>query len=101
MISFPELRYLLHTNGFKITEVTTNRIKPVSLVYFIFTPLVFLATLWVYIKNGKKQSTININKSILKTMFLTSVLWGETLIVKAKKTTSNNFKSKDSATALS
>ena len=36
MISFSELRYLLHTNGFRIEEVRTNRIKLISYIYCIF-----------------------------------------------------------------
>ena len=86
MISFPELRYLLHTNGFRIRDVVTNRIKPISLVYSVFVPFVFLFTFWVYIKTGKKQGTLEMNKSILKRVFSTAVLFGETLIVKAEKT---------------
>jgi hypothetical protein len=30
MISFPELRYMLHTNGFEIGNARTNRIKTIS-----------------------------------------------------------------------
>ncbi len=90
MISFPELRYLLHTKGFKIDKVTTNRIKPVSFVYCLFLPLIYLSTYWLYIRTGKKQGTLEINKSVFKTMFSRSVLFGETLIVKALKTSPKN-----------
>jgi len=85
MISFPEIRYLLHTNGFEINEVTTNRIKPISLIYSFFIPLVYIFTSWVYAKTGKKQGTSEINKSIFRNMFSRDVLFGETLIVKAVK----------------
>ena len=85
MISFPEMRYLLHTNGFEINEVTTNRIKPISLIYFFFIPFVYISTYWVYSKTGKKQGTSEINKSIFRNMFSRDVLFGETLIVKAVK----------------
>lgn len=85
MISFPEIRYLLHTSGFEITKVSSNRIKPVSLLYAIFLPLVYIATAWVYTRTGKKQGTSEINKSIIKKMFSKDVLFGETLIVKAVK----------------
>jgi 2-polyprenyl-3-methyl-5-hydroxy-6-metoxy-1,4-benzoquinol methylase len=85
MISFPEIRYLLHTNGFKISEVTTNRIKLISWVYGIFIPWVFIATNWVYSKTGRKQGMQEINKGVFKKMFSRSILFGETLIVKAEK----------------
>ena len=85
MISFPEIRYLLHTNGFKVTEVRTNRIKPVSWLYVFFLPLIYLSTSWVYYKTGKKQGLSQLNKEVFKTMFSKNILFGETMIVKATK----------------
>ena len=85
MISFPEIRYLLHTTGFEINEVRTNRMKAVSFLYLLFVPLVYLSTYWVYIRTGKKEGTSQINKSIMKKMFSTAILFGETMIVRAKK----------------
>jgi len=85
MISFPELRYLLHTNGFEINEVTTNRIKAINLIYALFVPCIYISTAWVYAKTGKKQGTSEINRSVFKKMFSRDVLFGETLIVKAIK----------------
>jgi len=86
MISFPEIRYMLHTKGFTIIEVKTNRIKPINWLYIIFLPLVFISTYFVYTKTGKKQGTSDLNKSIFKKMFSRNLLFGETVIVKAKKT---------------
>ncbi len=85
MVSFAELRYMLHTNGFKINAIKTNRIKPVAILYAIFLPLVLLATWWVYLKKGKKEGTLQVNKSIMQQVFSKAVLFGETLIVKAVK----------------
>lgn len=85
MLSFPEIRYLLHTNGFRLAEVITNRIKPISWFYIIFVPFVLLSTLYVYCKTGKKQGTRSINKEIFKIMFSKAVLFGETVIVKSIK----------------
>lgn len=87
MISFPEIRYLLHTNGFKVSEVKTNRIKFISLLYLIILPFVYLSTSWVYYRTGKKQNLEEINKGVFNKMFSKEVLFGETLIVKAVKTT--------------
>jgi len=85
MISFPEMRYLLHTNGFKISEVSTNRIKPLSLIFSIFLPFIYISTSWVYSRTGKKEGTSEINKGVFKKMLSRNLLFGETLIVKAVK----------------
>lgn len=85
MISFHDVRYLLHTNGFRITEIRTNRIKPVSWLYALFVPFVYPATWWVYTKRGKKEGTSELNRTVFKQMFTKAILFGETMIVKAVK----------------
>jgi len=87
MISFPEIRYMFHVNGFKIQTVTTNRIKWVSWLFILFIPLVYLMTTGIYYKAGKREGTSKINNQIRKVVFSKAVLFGETLIVKAIKTT--------------
>ncbi len=89
MISFPEMRYLLHTSGFRVNQVTTNRIKAVSWLYAVSVPFIYLNTWLVYRKAGRKENTTHINKEILKVMFSKDILFGETLIVKAEKIASN------------
>ena len=85
MISYPEIRYMLHTNGFKVVEISTNRIKPISWLYSILLPFVYLSTSYVYSVTGKKDGTSKINREIFKSMFSKNVLFGETIIVKAVK----------------
>lgn len=85
MISFPEIRYLLHTKGFTVVEISTNRIKPISWLYAVFIPFIYLSTLFVYWKTGNKDGTQQINKEVLKSMFSRDILFGETTIVKAIK----------------
>lgn len=89
MISFPELRYLIHTSGFRINEVRTNRIKFISLLYALFFPFIYLSTYRVYTRSGKKKGTLKMNKSIFRHVLSGKVLFGETLIVKAIKTSTN------------
>ena len=55
MLSYPEIRYMLHSNGFKIQRVITNRIKAISWIYILSIPLVYLMTSWVYYKSWKKR----------------------------------------------
>ena len=85
MISFPEIRYLLHTNGFRLTEVKTNRIKPVSWIFLFILPLVYLYTYRVYRIRGKKQNLKELYKDVFNKMFSKEILFGESLIVKAIK----------------
>jgi len=86
MISFPELRYLLHTSGFSIDKVTANRVKPVSWMFMLFLPLIYIVTSIVYRKSGRKKDTIMINREVKKVMFSKVLLFGESLIVRAGKT---------------
>lgn len=85
MISFPEIRYLLHTSGFRLTEMRTNRIKPVSWIFLCLLPLVYLSTFFVYYRTGKKKNLKELNTAVFKKMFSKEILFGETLIVKAVK----------------
>ena len=86
MISFPEIRYLLQTNGLVLSEIRTNRIKPISWLFLFILPLVYISTYWVYYTAGKKQNLKELNTAVFKKMFSKEVLFGETLIVKAIKT---------------
>ena len=86
MISFHELRYMLHRHGFEVTDIRTNRIKAISVLYGVFLPFIYLATWWTYRRRGKRQGTLRMNKSIFRQVFSVPVLFGETLIVKAQKT---------------
>lgn len=85
LLSFSHLRYMLHRSGFRITEITTNRIKTASWAYFLWTPLAYLKTLFVFNKEEKDPGQRQRNKDILKQLFRTDVLFGETIIVKALK----------------
>lgn len=85
MVSYPEIRYMLHINNLKITKVTTNRAKAVSWSYIFMLPFIYLATKLVYQKAGKKEGTTKVNNEIFKTMMSKSILFGETMVVKAIK----------------
>lgn len=83
LLSLPEIRYLLHSTGFRITTVCTNRIKPVAWTYLPLVPLVYIATSLVYRKRGKKERTDQICNDVKRQMFSKAMLFGETMIVRA------------------
>lgn len=83
MFSFPRLRYALHSNGFVIDTITTNRIKVVSYSYLPWVPFSYLKTLAVYSKEEKDAGQRKRNKEIASQMFSKSLLFGETMIVRA------------------
>lgn len=85
LVSFSLLRYMLHRSGFRITKITSNRIKAVSWVFILWVPLSYLKTLVVFKKEEKDPAQKQRNKEILKQLFKMDVLLGETLIVKAEK----------------
>ena len=89
MISFPELRYLLHSSGFEITDVRTNRIKFVSWLYAPLVPFFYIRTYFAYRYSGRKDNLQEMNRQILKRMFSKAVLFGETIIIKAAKRRTN------------
>ena len=85
MISFPELRYQLHTNGFRIESVKTNRVKPISWVYAWFYPISYIVTRAVYMREEKDAGQQERNREITKTMFSPAVFFGDLLIITARK----------------
>ena len=85
MLSFPSLRYMLHTNSFRITSVQTNRIKPVSWIYAIAVPFLYLVTLRTFLREEKDLAQRERNRELLGQLFSSPVLFGETLVVKAAR----------------
>ncbi len=85
LLSFSHLRYMLHSAKFKIEIITTNRIKPINWLYLPWVPLAFARSWWVFRMEEKDPNQKGRNKEILKQLFRKEVLFGETLIVKARK----------------
>ncbi len=83
MFSFPELRYMLHSRGFRITRVAANRIKPAALIYAPLAPFALIATAISYERNEKDAAQKTRNREILSGAFSPPVLFGETLIIGA------------------
>ena len=81
-LTFPWLRYLLHTNGFRISAVRANRIKAASLPYAVFYPAAALYTALSFARepDGAQRRR---DWEIFRTLFSPAVFLGETLIVAA------------------
>jgi len=84
LLSFHRLRYILHTNGFKITSIRTNRVKWMSYTYFPLIPFAYLKT-WLVYGREKDKVQKQLNKEILSQMFSFPIVFGETMILKAEK----------------
>jgi ubiquinone/menaquinone biosynthesis C-methylase UbiE len=85
MMSYQRLRYILHTSGMKIEKVRTNRSKLVARLYAPFALLTMMITSFVYGKEEHDQRQKESNKEILRELQKPSLLFGETMIVKARK----------------
>jgi SAM-dependent methyltransferase len=84
LATFSELRYELHVSGFRLIEVRHTHIKPVSYLYAIFAPWVWLYTR-VAFRKEKDSAQRATNREILATLLSRSVLFGECLMLIAKK----------------
>jgi SAM-dependent methyltransferase len=84
LATFSELRYELIVSGFQLMEVGHTHIKPVSYLYAIYVPWMWLYTRLAFRKE-KDAAQKSRNKEILATLFSTSVLFGECLMLVAKK----------------
>jgi 2-polyprenyl-3-methyl-5-hydroxy-6-metoxy-1,4-benzoquinol methylase len=84
LATLPELRYELHTSGFRLSEVTHTHIKPISYLYSVFVPWTWLYTRTAFRKEkdaGQRQR----NKEILAALLSHSALFGECLMLIAHK----------------
>jgi len=85
MRAFPELRYMLHTNGFRIEEIATNRIKPASWLYLPWVPLHFLAGRFAMRRAAKSPAHQAHIHEVQRQMMSLPVLFGESLILVARR----------------
>lgn len=84
LLTFPELRYALHTSGFQLTSATHTHIKSVSYLYALFVPW-----MWAYTKiafrKEKDPAQRERNRQIHSTLYSRSLLFGECLMLTARK----------------
>jgi 2-polyprenyl-3-methyl-5-hydroxy-6-metoxy-1,4-benzoquinol methylase len=84
LATFPELRYELHMSGFQLIDVRHTHIKPISYLYAIYAPWMWLYTR-VAFRKEKDSAQRARNKEILATLLSPSLLFGECLMLIAKK----------------
>jgi 2-polyprenyl-3-methyl-5-hydroxy-6-metoxy-1,4-benzoquinol methylase len=84
LATFPELRYELHTCGFRLIDVRHTHIKPISYLYAIYAPWMWLYTRIAFRKE-KDPAQRKRNQEILTALLSPSVLFGECLMLTARK----------------
>lgn len=84
LATFPQLRYELHVSGFRISEVRYTHIKPISFLYSIYVPWIWLYTSIAFRKE-KDPAQRKRNKEIRRALHSFSLLFGECLMLIAKK----------------
>lgn len=84
LATFPELRYELHTCGFRLIDVCHTHIKPISYLYAIYAPWMWLYTRIAFRKE-KDPAQRKRNQEILAALLSPSALFGECLMLIAKK----------------
>lgn len=85
LATFPELRYQLHVSGFRLAAVRHTHIKPISYLYAIYAPWMWLYTRIAFRKE-KDAVQRERNKEIRATLLSPSLLFGECLLLIARKT---------------
>jgi SAM-dependent methyltransferase len=84
LATFPELRYELHASGFRLMEVRHTHIKPVSFLYAIYAPWMWVYTRLAF-RNEKDAAQRARNREILAALLSPSLLFGECLLLVARK----------------
>ncbi|HZV89792.1 MAG TPA: methyltransferase domain-containing protein [Candidatus Binatus sp.] len=84
LATFPELRYELHMSGFQLIDVRHTHIKPISYVYAIYAPWMWLYTRLAFRKEKDPAQRAR-NNEILASLLSPSLLFGECLLLIAKR----------------
>jgi cyclopropane fatty-acyl-phospholipid synthase-like methyltransferase len=82
--TFPDLRYALHTSGFQISQVTATHVKPVSYLYSVLAPWMWLYTRIAFRKE-KDPAQRERNKEIRRVLYSQALLFGENMMILSRK----------------
>jgi hypothetical protein len=82
LMTFPDVRYALHTAGFGIVHVTHTHLKPVSFLYAVLVPWMWLYTAIAFRKE-RDAAQRRANREIRSALFSRALLFGENVMVTA------------------
>jgi len=85
MLSYHRLRYILHTNAFRIETVTTNRIRPLSWLYALAVPLVAAVSRLGIARAREQEINRAISLDVWREMMSPALLFGEIMVMVARK----------------
>jgi 2-polyprenyl-3-methyl-5-hydroxy-6-metoxy-1,4-benzoquinol methylase len=83
LATFSDLRYALHTSGFSLEEASATHVKPVSWLYAVLAPWMFVYTLAAFRKEKDPAQRAR-NRAIRRTLFSRALLFGENLLLVAR-----------------
>lgn len=86
LLSFPQLRYMLHSRGFRIETIRCNRIKTAAWLYAPLAPPAALMMRLVFRREEDDPAQRVRNQDIARQMATRQVCFGETLILAARRT---------------
>jgi SAM-dependent methyltransferase len=85
LATFSDLRYALHTSGFRLEHASATHSKAVSFLYAVLVPW-----MWVYTRVAFRKEKDPLqrarNREIRRTLFSRHLLFGENLLLIASKT---------------
>jgi SAM-dependent methyltransferase len=84
LMTFADLRYAVHTSGFRILETAATHVKPVSYIYGILAPWMWLYTRIAFRKEKDPNQRLR-NREIRRTLYSHALLFGENLMILARK----------------
>jgi len=84
LMTFPDLRYALHTSGFRIAAVAHTHIKPVSSLYAVLVPWAWIYTTIAFRKERDPDQRAA-NREIRRALFSRSLLYGENVLITARR----------------
>jgi 2-polyprenyl-3-methyl-5-hydroxy-6-metoxy-1,4-benzoquinol methylase len=82
--TFSELRYLLHTTGFRLFDVGATHFKPISYAYAMYVPWIWLYTRIAFRKEKLPAQRAH-NREIRRALLSHPVLFGENLMLLSQK----------------
>ncbi len=82
--TFPELRYILVSSGFRLRTLAHTHVKPVSLLYCVFLPWLAVYTR-VAFRKEKDAAQRRVNREIRRALLSYSLLFGENLLLVADR----------------